>query len=265
MTSVSGAGELRLQTDTQDEPPSRRDTHVGTVAMRTDHPGPGHRIPARRNGDSADVQAERARLVRELHDGILQALSGATLQLEFIAGLIDSQPWVAKQRLRKIRQVLNEEQRELRKWVGDVRPVDGDARNPAADLAEILRRLCRRAEQQYALTVELRPPTSGVFSPALGGHICRIAQEGLTNIGRHALARTACLDVHIDATNVRIVIRDDGIGFPFHGTFDLAELVREDIGPRSLKERVVSLRGSLTLTSELSGSRLNITLPTGRM
>lgn len=264
MTSVAGAGELRLQTDARDEA-SIGDKHVGTVARRTAHEAAGPRIAGRRNGGNAEVRAERARLVRDLHDGILQALCGATLQLELIAGLIDTHPWVAKQRLRKIRQVLTEEQRELRKWVDDVRPVDDHVKTAIVDLKELLRRLCRRVEHQYGLTAELWAPASGTLSPGLAGHVCHIVQEGLTNVGRHALAKTVRVDLQIDARWVRIVIRDDGIGFPFQGAFDLAELVREDIGPRSLKERVVSLGGSLLLTSELTGSGLDITLPTACM
>ncbi len=53
----------------------------------------------------------------------------------------------------------------------------------------------------------------------------------------------------------------DGSGFPFRGRYDLATLTAKQLGPVSLKERVASLRGELLLTSTLSGSKLEMTLP----
>jgi signal transduction histidine kinase len=60
---------------------------------------------------------------------------------------------------------------------------------------------------------------------------------------------------------VRIVVADDGCGFPFHGRYDLAALIAHELGPVSLRERVDSLHGDLVLTSRPSGSRLEVTLP----
>jgi signal transduction histidine kinase len=56
-------------------------------------------------------------------------------------------------------------------------------------------------------------------------------------------------------------ISDDGHGFPFKGVYDLATLNAGTIGPVSLKERIVSLRGDLILSSADSGSVLDISLP----
>jgi signal transduction histidine kinase len=60
---------------------------------------------------------------------------------------------------------------------------------------------------------------------------------------------------------VRIEVEDDGRGFPFHGRFALAELVAQKRGPWSLKERVVSLHGAMTIDSSDTGSRIDIRLP----
>ena len=51
---------------------------------------------------------------------------------------------------------------------------------------------------------------------------------------------------------------DDGRGFPFVGRYDLAELTARKVGPRSLKDRVASMRGKLVLTSTPSGSHVEI-------
>jgi signal transduction histidine kinase len=63
---------------------------------------------------------------------------------------------------------------------------------------------------------------------------------------------------------VDILLADDGVGFPFHGQYDLAKLTARNLGPRSMKERIASLKGELVLTTSLSGSELKITLPNPR-
>ena len=69
------------------------------------------------------------------------------------------------------------------------------------------------------------------------------------------------VEVEILDDRVYLVVADDGGGFPFRGRYDLAELTAKESAPVSPKERVASLRGQLALSSTLSGSRLEISLP----
>ena len=57
------------------------------------------------------------------------------------------------------------------------------------------------------------------------------------------------------------MVRDNGRWFPCHGQYDLAALTEQDLGPRMLRERVVSLGGDLRLESTAAGACLSITLP----
>ena len=54
---------------------------------------------------------------------------------------------------------------------------------------------------------------------------------------------------------------DDGHGFSFQGTHDLATLQKFKAGPITLKERVSALGGDLVISSSKSGARLSISLP----
>ena len=60
---------------------------------------------------------------------------------------------------------------------------------------------------------------------------------------------------------MRLMVCDNGRGFPFRGQYDLAALTALALGPRMLRERVVSLGGDLSIDSTAAGACLHITLP----
>lgn len=219
-----------------------------------------NRFFSRRRLEKAATENERGRLARELHDGVLQSLTGATLQLDAIGHLIASDPVNAQARLLAVRDLLSEQQRELRQWIDHLRLSGAPARVSAGEVSAALEKVRSRAAWQHGLDVDLHVAGEGV-PRHLGEQIYRLVQEALTNIGRHARARMAGIHVRLAFDRVTIVIHDDGIGFPFRGRFMLKDLIERQIGPVSLRERVASLRGALILTSSASGARLEISLP----
>jgi signal transduction histidine kinase len=62
-------------------------------------------------------------------------------------------------------------------------------------------------------------------------------------------------------TGLSIVVADDGHGFTFEGRLSDEELRHREIGPRSLRHRVATLGGSLTIDSSARGARLEIHIP----
>ena len=207
-----------------------------------------------------DALSERLRLARELHDGLLQSLTGASLQLEATLRLMETDPSAARKQLREIQELIIERQRELRAWIESVRHPDAVPANPRAELATVLETLCRRVSR-WGPRVEFVGHESAAIPAFLGDHVYRLVEEGLSNVTRHAHARFARVDVRRSANSVRVLIADDGCGFPFRGRYDLLALNVRGIGPASMKERVDSLSGTLTLSSTLSGSTLEIHLP----
>jgi signal transduction histidine kinase len=69
------------------------------------------------------------------------------------------------------------------------------------------------------------------------------------------------VDLSVDNTRVRIIVADDGRGFPFHGQYDLAALTTMNLGPTTLKERIMALGGYLVIDSTEAGACLHISLP----
>jgi signal transduction histidine kinase len=64
-----------------------------------------------------------------------------------------------------------------------------------------------------------------------------------------------------ESRHVRLLVADNGRGFPFSGRYDLPALTEEKLGPRTLKERIAALQGSLNIDSTGAGARLDIRLP----
>ena len=133
---------------------------------------------------------------------------------------------------------------------------------PACALAPRLEELRQRIEYLWRLRVDMRLEGLDIrLSDALAQGIYYIVHEALNNAARHANAVLVCVELVVQDTVVRLSVCDNGHGFPFHGQYDLAALTALHLGPRMLRERVVSLGGTLTLHSTASGAHLSITLP----
>jgi signal transduction histidine kinase len=208
------------------------------------------------------MREERRRLGRDIHDGILQALTGAAMQLDAAARLIESDPATARACVQAVCELLANEQRELRALIRTT-GAEGESSVSISELAAVLETVRDRIGQQWGLRVELTIGGHGTVLRDLGDDIYSIVQEALANVARHAHASTARVSLSLLADKASVVVCDDGCGFPFHGRYELADLVSRNIGPVSLRERVAARRGSLALTSSLSGSRLEIALPFG--
>ncbi|HEX2122014.1 MAG TPA: histidine kinase, partial [Thermoanaerobaculia bacterium] len=210
----------------------------------------------------AAVAVERLRVARDLHDGLLQSLTGASLQLETTHHLIGTDPAAARDRLRNVQDLIAADQRELRAMITQLRP-ERNAPRPTLDtrLAELAERFQRQWDLGVAMTVD---PPAPALPELLAAEVYSIINEAVANAARHARASHIEVTLRVDPDDVHIFVADDGTGFPFHGTYTLAELNEQRRGPVTLKERVAALGGDLVLVSTGSGSRIGIRLPQAR-
>lgn len=208
---------------------------------------------------------ERIRLARDLHDGVLQSLTATALQLETIGPLLEKEPEAARERLLEIQRLIAAEQRDLRSFVQQLKPAPLTPLEGEASLVGRLKELAQRMERQWGLrvTLDVRPIDGGI-PDGLSHEIYRIVHEALINTARHAGASTGRVEIAGGGDRVRIVVSDDGRGFPFHGRYDHAALTAKRLGPVSLRERIASLGGSLAVELAETGARLEITLPLAR-
>lgn len=208
--------------------------------------------------------AERVRLSRDLHDGVLQFLAGAALQLEGLlrAGKL---PVAAKVRLMGLRQALVDEQRELRAFINAMRPARPNEAARTLDLTEELEALADHLSRYWNICV-LADVTPGLSVPAeIAYDIGRIAREAVANAVRHGHARNVTITARTADELLALEIADDGQGFPFQGVMQDDELKRAGVGPRSLQERVRSTGGRVRVESGPQGALLSIELPLERM
>jgi signal transduction histidine kinase len=209
-----------------------------------------------RSLEDAGAARERERLAGDLHDGLLQSLTGIDLQLEQLKQLAPS----VRKPIEDIQETIAAEHRDLRKFVRG--GPDGEPIDRAFDLEMNLRMLPDRIgpDVDSEVIVELQPGFRTV-PPAIGREIYLMVREAVANALKHSGAKSIRVEVGMEGQSARIVIADDGRGFPFTGRYTDEELCALRVGPRSLLRRARELAGRLHLESVERGARLEIELP----
>ncbi len=208
---------------------------------------------------------ERVRLARDLHDGLLQSLTAAALQLQTVHRMMEGEPQTARERLADIQQTISVEQRNLRSHIRHLKPLGAGLPEPDQDLSGRLRELTERIERQWGPRVELDLKLGENKVPSdLTNNVYFIVTEALFNAVRHAHASSVRVELIAEPHELRIVVVDNGCGFPFRGRYDAAALDALNIGPATLKERIASLQGTLVIESAGTGARLEMTVPLNR-
>lgn len=202
---------------------------------------------------------ERNRLAREVHDTIGHRLTAAAIQLEGAERLVTGQPERAAALISASRQQVRDALQDLRRTVGRLRePVEVELSLPQA-----LRRLAAGFEEAAGLVVHLElPETICEMTPAQRLALYRTAQEGLTNILRHAAARQAWLCLECSPDRIALHVSDDGRGLAA-GTGLPTGQPNSGFGLCGLRERAAQLNGVVTLADRPGGgATLTIQLPT---
>jgi signal transduction histidine kinase len=207
------------------------------------------------------IEAERSRISRDLHDGILQTLLSFEIQLDVLRRQVGVTPEQASASLALLQQTVKGESAELRRMVTDMRPV----RVQSADLVDLMIGFAERFRNESTLALDLLIDSVEVQAP---DRVCRelfqIYREALNNIKKHAKASHVVVKLSQDDSRLVLVVDDNGEGFSFAGRFTGDELDRLRLGPISIKERTRTVGGVLTVESNPGhGARLSIEIPLG--
>lgn len=186
------------------------------------------------------VLAERSRIARELHDTLLQGLSGITMQLQ---ALWTKLPASAEKRL--LGDIIKDAgrcSREARESLWGLRATDLEPLNFSERLSNLSRDAVSGKPLSLLLEIE---PVSIRVSPEVGFQLLRIAQEAISNVIRHAHAATLEIRLHVYEEYLRLTIADDGVGF----STDLEHARFGHFGLLGMRERAEEIRAKLTLVS----------------
>ncbi len=211
------------------------------------------------------VTTERVRLARDLHDGVLQTLTGAALQLQAARRHLSLDPAAAEERLSQVQRIIAAGQNDLRFFINQLGPQRAAESSGPVDLRGRVHELADRIRRQWGVPVTVATEPELLAIPdLLVSDLFLLIHEALVNAARHARASAIQLAILREAHQISIAVADDGQGFPFSGKYTLADLAREQIGPRTLRERVLSLGGTMQLETGDGGSRVRLTVPLAR-
>jgi signal transduction histidine kinase len=197
---------------------------------------------------------ERIRLARDLHDGVLQTLAGAALQL----GSIDSGQRI-KHKLADVRELLLGEQQRIRAFIEESQASPG-LQN--LYLHDAMKREIDRIKRRWGCNVLLSVTPRDAAAPfKLIRQIEFLLAEAAANAVQHGNASHINITVEQLHNKIRLRIADNGRGLSgITGSYTHDELVARTIGPQSISKRIVELGGTLALSSSPNGVELCIEL-----
>jgi signal transduction histidine kinase len=207
------------------------------------------------------VVAERNRIARDMHDGLVQYVYALGLSLEHARDMLGTdQAFVATKLTGAIEQ-LNHVLSEMRTFIYQLRPIIMKEK----EIGQWVVDLCRQFQQATGIVVraEVGESAGQELSPEISIALFRIIQEALSNIYKHAHARAASLRLDFDVEGVRLLIEDDGQGFNLADR--PAPAIEHGHGLANIEERARDLGARVVVDSAPGrGTRLEAAFPYSR-
>jgi signal transduction histidine kinase len=193
----------------------------------------------------------RLTLARDVHDGIIQFLAGATFRLEAI-GRASRSGAAIDHDLQELKGLMVEEQRDIRAFLVALR------RNRELELAECveeLRAVAARLGQQWSVKCNVEANGEEAQIPIrLQLDLHQLLREAVANAVRHGKASEVDVQLGVSADQLRFDVSDNGTGFTLKNG-------ARPIEPWSLRERVDRAQGTLMLVSKPGRTDISIRLP----
>src|SRR6516164_713361 len=190
-------------------------------------------------------EEERRRIRRDLHDGLGPALAGIAMQLDAARRLMRSDPDTAGQLLRHLREQTQAAITDIRRLVYELRPAALDDLGLTGALAQHAAACSTAGGLQVSIDTGSALPA---FPAAVEVAAYRIATEAVTNVTRHAGARTATVTLTVTEGMLHVEVTDDGRG--------VSAANRAGVGLTSMRERAEELGGSCTLRPRPGGGSI---------
>lgn len=211
-------------------------------------------------GKLTEVQEiERKQLARELHDELGQMLTAISINLGALQQELRTDPRaVVHSRLAESSELVDQMLEQVRELSLNLRP-------PMLDdlgLVSALRWYVQRYAERSGIDVQLDVAGFEVrLSPNLETTLFRVLQEALTNIARHADARTVLIRLHAMPAAINAYVEDDGHGFDVAAVLERGH-TPAGAGLLGMRERVTLLGGTFSVQSAPgAGTQLSFVIP----
>ena len=202
-------------------------------------------------------EEERARVSRELHDGLSQLLVSVKFRFELAQERLQE----GRVNTAKAAEAIEAGIASLAEAIGEIRRISHDLRPSLLDnlgLPSALEQLAEDFGRRTGIAINAAIGPMPMLTPGSATtSVFRVAQEALANVERHAHARQVELTLDCEDDRLRLAIRDDGLGFAATGPLN------KGIGLRNMRERVEYHGGSLQVEqgNDVGGTLLIARVP----
>ncbi len=207
------------------------------------------------------IAEERARIAREIHDGVAQSLAFSALKLDLVSRLVtqdNADTDKALNELTHAKKTIRETIKEVRRSIFALRPIDLERHG----FVETIRRYCLDYHQQNDVHVTLHVESTPRLTLKSEAALFRIFQESLNNVAKHARARHMWVTLGRTCDSCGYIeIRDDGRGFDLSSVSDRVTSAG-GLGLKQMRERILARGGAFEVVSSPSGgTRVYASLP----
>jgi PAS domain S-box-containing protein len=196
-------------------------------------------VTARHERD-AIVEEERARIARDLHDGVAQVLYLLALKADMAAQQFRHNPEPVMDELKEIGQRTRQVIREIRRTIFALHPLDWSREGFLPSLHNFVKGFAEQLNWQVAFQVDDNLSVPDHLEPA----VFRLVQESLNNVAKHAEAKHVWVEIGRENSSLTLVVRDNGLGF------DLVKISGSGLGIQQMRQRVETVGGVFRIESQ---------------
>jgi PAS domain S-box-containing protein len=196
-------------------------------------------------------EAERRRLARDLHDGVLQDLSYTTAAMGIIQ--LNAEGTGLEEELQSAIDAARGASQGLRAAVNDLR-LEDERDRPFTDVVQSLVQRNRAMARGCEISLEVGERFPSAPLGDAGTEVLRVIQEALTNARRHSGARNVWVSLQVEGNELVAEVSDDGRGF--------GPDTASGVGLSSMSERAAAIGGNVEIESAVGqGTRVHLRVP----
>lgn len=238
LKALSEASDAWSEGDFSRQPQDRSQDEIGYLALRMRRMAERIQALLQTQQQLAALE-ERNRLARDLHDTVKQQAFATLMQVRSAKNLLESDPAKARAHLEEAESLVKLSQQELGLLIAELRPAALDGQG----LARALEQYLQTWSAHTRIPADFQVQNERTLPLAVEQAFYRVAQEALSNVARHSRASAATVRLQYASRELRLIVADNGQGF------EPDSAVQSGIGLQSMRERLVSLGGDLSVES----------------